>query len=85
MRIQVLTSRKAEISCHSAVMAMQALLLTLGRLAALLEGNAAFAMLAVPLLVTERASGAPMQLHACAAHVVAAVTGFCGRSNNMYA
>ena len=63
----------------------QALLLTLGRLSALLEGDTAFVQMAVPLLMTERAAGAPMQLHACAAHVLAAVAGFCGRSNNLFA
>ena len=58
----------------------QAMLLTMGRLAALLEGDAAFAQLVVPLLTDGQVAGAPVQLKACAAHVLAAVAGFCGRS-----
>lgn len=56
----------------------------MGRLAALLEGDAAFAQLALPGLLDAQAPAAAVQLHACAAHVLAALTGFCGRSGTMY-
>lgn len=58
---------------------MQALLLTLGRMAALLEGDATFSQMAIPLLMDGLAVGAPVQLRTCTVHVLAAVAGFAGR------
>lgn len=61
---------------------LQVLVLTLGRLAVLLEGEEAFLGWILPLLQDADLSGAPPQVPACIVHVLATLAGVAARADS---